>query len=133
MIFGLLRGLLLPCVCVIGCGNGPGSETGKQTGRHAAEVLPSTASHSLLYRPPGGRDPTITLSKLERERSELTGLESTNVPHLPCDPRASLFHEMCGPHQEIPGGNERWLVVVKQSRLLGGTLAASLGQGVQGD
>lgn len=38
-------------------------------GRHMAEVLPSTASHSLLYRPPGGCDPTITLPQPERDRS----------------------------------------------------------------
>ncbi len=42
----------------------------QQAGRHMAKVLPSTASHSLLYRPPGGRDPLITLPKT-REGEEL--------------------------------------------------------------
>lgn len=97
------------CVCVIGCSNGP-SSAGRQAGRHMAEALPSTASRSWLYRSPGGRDPPITLPKPGWERSELTGLESTNVLYLLCVPSAALFREMCGPIRksgvETDGGGD---------------------------
>lgn len=74
-IFGLFLGMLELCVGVIGRSNGPRSEAG----RHMGEVLPSTASHSLLYRPLGGRDPTITLPE-QWERAHRPGIHQEALP-----------------------------------------------------
>lgn len=132
MIFGLFCGLLLLCVCVIGCGNGPSSEAGMQAGRYLTEVLPSTASHSLLYRPSEGCDPTITLPQLERERSLLTGLESASMPFLPCDPPCLPLPWNVWSSSGKAGWGQTAVVIVKQSCLLGGTLSFSLGHRVWG-